>query len=263
MRKLALTLLFMGILDMVSADTLTLRNGSTIVGTYMGGTAQTFRMQVGESVQTYSINDVESLTVGKSQLPRSAAAAPVTPAQETGSAAALTAATTAVNRRLPSGSSLTIPMIDAIDSAANQPGDTFRASLDEPIVEGDQTLVPRGADAVVKLVAEKESNKITGQPELTLELVSLQIGNNVVPIRSQSFTQAGASRTKRSAGVIGGGTALGAIIGAVAGGGKGAAVGAISGAGAGTAVQVLTKGAKVQVPSETRLTFTLQDPVRL
>jgi hypothetical protein len=61
--------------------------------------------------------------------------------------------------------------------------------------------------------------------------------------------------------VIGGTAALGAIIGAIAGGGKGAAIGAGAGAGVGTAAQVMTKGQRVRIPSETRLTFTLQRPV--
>ena len=62
--------------------------------------------------------------------------------------------------------------------------------------------------------------------------------------------------------MIGGAAALGAIIGALAGGGKGAAIGAVSGGAAGTAVQLVTKGQHVKVPSETRLTFTLQHPLR-
>jgi hypothetical protein len=56
---------------------------------------------------------------------------------------------------------------------------------------------------------------------------------------------------------------LGAIVGAIAGGGKGAAIGAASGAAVGGAAQVLTKGQQVKIPSETRLTFTLQQPVQL
>ena len=71
-----------------------------------------------------------------------------------------------------------------------------------------------------------------------------------------------AGRAGRSA-VIGGVAALGAIIGAIAGGGKGAALGGVSGAGAGTAIQVLTKGVQVRVPAETRLTFVLQQPLRI
>jgi hypothetical protein len=63
--------------------------------------------------------------------------------------------------------------------------------------------------------------------------------------------------------VIGGTAAVGAIIGAIAGGGKGAAIGGLAGAGAGTTAQVITKGQRVKIPSETRLTFTLDQPVRL
>jgi hypothetical protein len=62
--------------------------------------------------------------------------------------------------------------------------------------------------------------------------------------------------------VVGGATALGAIIGALAGGGLGAAIGAASGAAAGTGVQVITKGQRVKIPSETRLFFTLQQPIQ-
>ena len=63
--------------------------------------------------------------------------------------------------------------------------------------------------------------------------------------------------------MIGGATAVGAILGGIFGGGKGAAIGAASGAGAGGAVQVLTKGQRVKIPAETRLSFTLQNAVRI
>ena len=63
--------------------------------------------------------------------------------------------------------------------------------------------------------------------------------------------------------MIGGTAVLGAIIGAIAGGGKGAAIGAGAGAARARRLQVATKGQRVRIPSETRLTFTLQQPVRL
>ena len=56
---------------------------------------------------------------------------------------------------------------------------------------------------------------------------------------------------------------MGAIIGALAGGGKGAAIGATSGAALGGASEVLTSGQQVKIPSETRLTFRLQTPVQI
>jgi hypothetical protein len=97
---------------------------------------------------------------------------------------------------------------------------------------------------------------------LTLDIVSMRIDGRQVDIDTTAITQESGSRGAKSAKVIGGTAVLGAIIGGIAGGGKGAAIGAGAGAGAGTAVQVATKGQRVRVPSETRLTFTLQQPVR-
>jgi outer membrane lipoprotein SlyB len=61
--------------------------------------------------------------------------------------------------------------------------------------------------------------------------------------------------------VLGGGAVLGALIGAIAGHGKGAAIGAAVGAGAGTAVEASTHGQQVKIPPETKLDFTLRNPV--
>ena len=43
------------------ADTLTLRNGQVVQGTYMGGTARTVKMQVDDTVKTYDVTDIASL----------------------------------------------------------------------------------------------------------------------------------------------------------------------------------------------------------
>jgi hypothetical protein len=247
-----------------SADTLTLTNGRAVQGSYLGGDARSIRMAVGDRVETYAITDVASITfngaVASTPPPaaarRAETAAPLSPPR-----AAEASPTT--RYEIPSGTVLTVRMVDSVDSERDSVGQTYRASLDEPVMDsrGD-TLVPRGADVVVKLVDDKESGKLTGTTELTLDLVSLRINGRDVEIDTVAITQESGSRTARSAKVVGGTAALGAIIGAIAGGGKGAAIGAASGAGAGTAVQVMTKGQRVRIPSETRLTFTLQQPVR-
>jgi hypothetical protein len=165
---------------------------------------------------------------------------------------------------IPSGATLTIRMVDSVDSERDYVGKTFQASLDEPVFDpGGRTLVPRGADVVVKLVNDVQSGKIEGRTVLTLDIVSLRVNGRVVDVDTTAVTEQSASRGARSGKVIGGTAVLGAIIGGIAGGGRGAAIGAGAGAGAGTVAQVATKGQRVRVPSETRLTFTLQQPVRL
>jgi len=258
------------------ADTLTLKDGRTINGTYLGGTSRQVRMEVDNSIQTFEIDRISGIQFGagtaaplaRADDPAVRPADPPRPqSRERGNvfrpdtSSESTAARSSME--LPAGTVLTVRMIDPVDSEVSRVGETFRASIDEPVVVGGQQVIPRGADVVVKLVDDKQSGKISGKTELTLDLVSVFVNGKIVDVNTQSVTRESSSRTGRSEKVIGGTAALGAIIGALAGGGKGAAIGAASGAGVGTAAQVATKGQRVHIPSETRLTFTLEYPVRI
>lgn len=161
---------------------------------------------------------------------------------------------------VPAGSVITVRMIDGVDSSVNTAGQVFKASLDAPIVVDDRVVVPRGADAYVKLVNASSAGKFKGRSELTLDIQSIIFQGRTYNVSTSDVKQSGASRGKRSAATIGGGAVLGALIGGLAGGGKGAAVGAAVGGGAGTGVQVFTKGQQIKIPSETRLDFTLEQP---
>jgi hypothetical protein len=280
-----LLLIAIAMFSVLSADTLTLRDGRTVQGQFLGGTARQIRMAVGDSVRTFDVGDVASLQFEDASAAAQPAPAPMpapaSPAPAPEPAAAPVAEgpkvlheepseppasapeTSAAVDEIPAGTPITIRMIDGVDSRTAQAGQTFRASVDDPVMVGDQTVIPRGADVITKLVEVQEPGKLAGGGQLTLSLVSLTIDGRPVAVNTQSFTMAGESRKGQSAKVIGGTAALGAIIGAIAGGGKGAAVGAVAGGGAGTAVQVLTKGPEVRIPSETRLTFALEQPVRL
>jgi hypothetical protein len=153
-------------------------------------------------------------------------------------------------------------MIEAVDSKVAHLGQTFRASVDEAVLVNGQTVIPRGADAIAKLVEDQQSGKFEGKTILTLALTDITINGQMIDTITGNVSQASSSRGARTAKVVGGATALGAIIGALAGGGRGAAVGAASGAAVGGGAQVLTKGQQVKIPSETRLTFTLQQPIQ-
>lgn len=270
-------------LSLAFGDTLTLRDGKTVQGQYLGGSARQIRMAVGDNVQSFDVSDISNLQFEGGAQPAAASAAPVAaPAVQAASSApvavapaperqvlrAETAAVTApvstagVNE-IPSATAITVRMIDAVDSKESRPGQTFKASVDDPVMVGDRTIIPKGADVVTKLTEVKDPSKLAGGGELTLALDSISINGRMVNVSSESVTTAGESRKGDSAKIIGGTAALGAIIGAIAGGGKGAALGGLSGAGAGTAVRVLMKGSEVKIPSETRLTFTLQSAVKL
>lgn len=162
---------------------------------------------------------------------------------------------------IPEGTKLTVRLIDPVDTAKNKEGDTFRASLDAPIVVQNKVAIPKNADVTARLVSAKSAGHFTGSSSVVVVLTTITVGGKAYDLQTGEFTKQGASRGGRTAGVIGGGAAVGAVIGAIAGGGKGAAIGAAAGAGAGTGVQALTKGQQIKLPAETLLEFELKSPV--
>ncbi len=154
-------------------------------------------------------------------------------------------------------------MIDPVDSSTDQIGQTYRASLDEPLMVDGGTVAPRGGDVTVKLVSVEKAGRIKGRSELSLVVMDITVEGRKYEVTPSEVTQSGSSRGKQTATRAGIGAALGATIGAIAGGGKGAAIGAAAGAGAGTAVQIATHGEQVKLPPETRLDFTLAQPLNL
>lgn len=165
---------------------------------------------------------------------------------------------------LPAGTVITVRTVDRIDTSINHAGDEFAATVDAPVVEGDRVVIPRYADARIRLVNARSAGRIRGRSEVDLQLVSLRVGGKTYAVDSGTYQeQAKTTRGKRSAEVIGGGAGLGALLGAVIGGGKGAAIGAAVGAGGGTAVQAGTKGQQIRIPSETRVDFTLRAPLTI
>jgi len=262
------------------ADTITFRDGRTVNGSYLGGDSRSVRVVVDDHVENYPVEQISSISFGG--VPQSGGPArvqniqpiapppPLRPEEERSvrrddppPPPRLERRDTSSGVELGSGTVFTVRMIDSVDSERDRVGQTFKASLDEPIVDGrGSTVIPRGADVIVKLVDDKESGKLAGRTVLTLDLASVQVNGRMVDINTETVNEQSGSRTARSGKVIGGTAALGAIIGAIAGGGKGAAIGAGAGAGAGTVAQVATKGQRVRIPSETRLTFTLTQPVQ-
>ena len=245
-----------------SADVVTLRSGRTVEGQYLGGDSRSIRIASGDRVETFDIDEVSNLqfSLGQQNSSRSSDSRPpetrvLRPDRERDYSRQ---AQSPQGTELPSGTSIVIRMIDDVDSERDRLGQTFRASVDEPVTLNGQVVIPRGADVIAKLVDDKQSGKFEGRTILTLDLMQVQVNGRMVDINTEDVSQSSSSRGAKTAKVVGGTAALGAIIGAIAGGGRGAAIGAASGAAVGGGVQVLTKGQRVRIPSETRLTFTLQ-----
>ena len=168
-----------------------------------------------------------------------------------------------VDAVFPEGTTVEIQTIDPIDSKKAQAGDEFQATLAQPLTWNSRVIAPTGTNVYLRLVQAQTSGQYKGQSELQLELARLELNGGQYPMHSSTYTVAGGSRSKDTAKTVGGGAIVGAIIGAIAGGGKGAVIGGAAGAGAGGVYQGVTKAKQVRIPAETKLDFKLDKALKI
>jgi hypothetical protein len=165
---------------------------------------------------------------------------------------------------IPAGTRLRVTLIDGVSSNQSSSGDTFMASLAEPVLVNGKTVLAKGTTVLGRVVDVNESGRVKGRASIQLKLTEIVRDNaSDVAISTKTFTAVAEATKKRDAAIIGGGAGIGAAIGAITGGGKGAAIGAAVGGGAGTGTVLATKGKEIHYPPETRLTFTLAESVEI
>jgi hypothetical protein len=162
---------------------------------------------------------------------------------------------------IPAGTAVTVSLQQAVSSKTSQDGERFQATLAEPLVVGGQVIVPKGTNCYGTVTEAHAAGKFKGAATLKLSLNRIEIGGTPVEIKTSGVAKTSTGKGKRTAGLIGGGAAGGAIIGALAGGGKGAAIGALVGGGAGTAGAAFTGNRDISLPAETVLNFQLTEPI--
>jgi outer membrane lipoprotein SlyB len=172
------------------------------------------------------------------------------------------AALLAQRHTIPSGTEITVRTDDAIDANV-QNADTshmYRGTVSKDVLgRNGNVLVPKGSPAQLAAIHDADG--------LSIDLRAVRINGIRYTVESEDVAAAnqkeGVGKNKRTGKYVGGGAAAGALIGALAGGGKGAAIGALAGGAAGAGAQTLTRGKKLNVPAETNLTFRLQQAIRL
>jgi hypothetical protein len=164
---------------------------------------------------------------------------------------------------VPAGTALTIKLGTALGSKTSQSGQTFLATLAQPVSVQGKSAMPAGSTASGTVVSAKAKGKVKGEGELILALTSITVRGHTYPIKTATLDSTVKGKGKRTAVATGGGAAGGALIGGIAGGGKGAAIGALVGAGAGFIGGSATGNKQIEYPAESALTFTLAAPLTL
>jgi len=257
------------------SDTLVLKSGERVSGFFEGGSARVVKFRSSEGVlKDYDILSVQQIQFGEDKASTSSSSSSSTASRLTNSnepprlvpgnervtrPTSANAANTAWT--IPTGSQITIRMIDGVNSERNKIGDQFIAVVEEAVYQGGIEVIPRGADVRGRIANINEAGRIAGAAQLGLELTQITVNGIPYSVTTSEYQEKGESRGGQTAKRAAAGAGIGAVIGAIAGGGKGAAIGAGVGGGGATAVQVLTKGEKLNIPSETKLEFTLRAPL--
>lgn len=164
---------------------------------------------------------------------------------------------------IPAGTTLTVRLGDAVGSKRSSPGDSFRVTLASDVSVDGNTVIPKGASGRGTVVDAKPLGKFKGGALLELRLTSITVDGTEQKIETSAVERTQKGKGKRTAVLAGGGTALGAVVGGLAGGGKGAAIGALAGGGAGAGGAAFTGNKEIVLPAESVLSFRLKSPLEV
>ena len=164
---------------------------------------------------------------------------------------------------IPSGTHIVVRLGETLSSKQSQAGQSFSATVAQPVTVDGKTIIEEGAAARGTVVDAKGMGHFKGGARLQVRLDSVTIHGKEHQIETTAVSRSLKGKGKRSIGFIGGGAGAGALIGALAGGGKGAAIGAAAGAGAGTAGAAFTGNKDIVLQAESALTFRLTQAVEL
>ena len=165
---------------------------------------------------------------------------------------------------IPASTVLIMRLNEPLSSDRNQVGDQFSGVLEQPIVVNGWVVARRGQIVMGQVKSVQKAGRVKGVSQLGVELTDLTLVNGEqAPILTELWKGSGGTSHGADAATIGGGTALGAIIGSAADWGRGAAIGAGAGAAAGIGAVLLTRGRPTILEPESQLSFRLVDPVKV
>ena len=178
---------------------------------------------------------------------------------------------------LPPDTVISVQMNGTLTSRTARVGDKFTATVTVPVYANGRTVIPAGSiieGRVTQVTPAKRMNR-SGTIGIDFDDVLFPNGARVGLVgsltsddpetrkRIDDESRVSAHGNNRPAVFVGGGGAVGAVLGGIAGGGKGAAVGGAIGAGAGVASILLSKGEEAQVPSGTPFGVQIKQPLTI
>jgi len=164
---------------------------------------------------------------------------------------------------VPAGTAITATLGSTLSSKTSHTGDTFLATIAEPVSVDGVTAIPAGSTATGQVTDAKNMGKFKGEARLSIALSSITVNGVNYPVQTTAAGRSEKGKGKRTTVAVAGGAGAGALIGGLAGGGKGAGIGALVGAAAGTVGGAFTGNKEISLPAESAVSFTLNEPVTI
>lgn len=176
------------------------------------------------------------------------------------------------------GQRIRVRINEELSSKTARVGDTFTTNVTEPVYSNSGVIViPSGSTIIGRIDSVVPAKKGGNPGAIEVSFIEVKLPNGSKRAINGSLTDLNSDNAKsdnesvasgdkmknRKIIFIGGGAAGGAVIGAIAGGGKGALIGGLIGAGAGLLGERFTKGEEAKVQSGTEFGVILNQAVSM
>lgn len=186
-------------------------------------------------------------------------------------------APTTVYYNVNAGQIIRVRINQTITSQTARVGDRFTTTVVDPVYSSGLEIIPAGSEITGRVISVNRASRKSKAGSIGVHFVSLRLPTGIARAINGDLTDvtattvtadnegevSGRSAMKRNVVFIGGGAAAGALIGAIAGGGKGAGIGALVGGGLGAAGAAFSKGNEAVVKSGTEFGVVLNQTLSL
>lgn len=165
---------------------------------------------------------------------------------------------------IPASEIISVRPTQFISSEKAKVGETFIATLDQPIIANGWVVARAGQQVIGRVNAVTKSGHFGHKSQLGLEITAVNlVDGQQATIQTAGIKTIGGSTTGTDVAAVGATTGVGAAIGAAADGGAGAGIGAGAGAAASLLGVLVSPGRPTIVGPETLLSFQLATPVNV
>ena len=165
---------------------------------------------------------------------------------------------------LPVCTVLKVQLNQSIRTSTHRSGQSFFATLKEPLMLGEKTILPGGIPFIGTISKIVESGHFSGTALIELQLIKVILTDqSTYPLNTKPFQKVGRSHLVRNIGMIGAGAILGAGVGTLLGKIPGAITGIGLGGGIGTVLAYVTGKEDLFLKAGTEVVFVLSGPLKV